>query len=432
MKGVHTMAIENNRPTDAPARPSTVTHEEGDYPRYRWVIISQMILQQQLGPFIFSSLGILLPSMQKELHFGLIETGRLGSARTIGNFVLFIASILLVRFRPIRMFNMFAVVLAGALLVVGFAPSYYVALGGLALYSFGVSFGQVPTNMVRQQWIAPKEMATVSGVMLALQTVFQMAGLALVPYILEPIGGWRSVFIGNAVILLTIATVWFFTARERITPSYERMRNQDRGLSAAGAVLRRREFYLLGFAVLGGATAFTTNLYLLPKFLVDERHFSLQFAGFITAVIPAGGLLANLTAGVISDRIGRRKVMIWPSGIALPILWYIMIGNFPPIVLIPAAFLTGVFVFLPFPALQTIPLEIPGLSPAERAIGQALQMTISTVGIFFGPILVTSIAASTGSLRSGLLYLLLLPTLFVWTTIFMPETGRVARQAKAS
>src|SRR4029078_13653159 len=101
----------------------------------------------------------------------LLQRRVVGSARTVGNFVLFLASILLVRFRPIRMFNMFAVVLALALLIVGFAPSYYVALGGLALYSFGVSFGQVPANMIRQQWIAPKEMATVSGVMLALQTV---------------------------------------------------------------------------------------------------------------------------------------------------------------------------------------------------------------------------------------------------------------------
>jgi hypothetical protein len=42
---------------------------------------------------------------------------------------------------------------------------------------------------------------------------------------------------------------------------------------------------------------------------------------------------------------------------------------------------------------------------------------------------VTTIAASSGSLRSGLLFLLLLPTLFVWTTLFMPETGPVTRRA---
>ncbi len=402
---------------------SAATHADDHFPRYRWVIVGQMIVQQQLGPVVFSSLGVLLPSMREELHFGIIESGWLGSARTVGNLAVFAASIVLVRFGPIRMFNAFALLLAGALLMVGFAPTYYVALGGLALYSFGVSFGQIPANMIRQQWIAPREMATVAGVMLSLQTVAQIAGLAIVPLILSAVGGWRNIFIGNAGVLLIIATAWFFTARERITPSYARARRQDRGLSAAGVVLRRREFYVLGLAVLGGATAFTTNLLFLPSYFVHERGFSLQTAGSITAVIPLGGLVINGVAGFISDRIGLRKPLIWPSGIALPICWYIMLSPVSEPVLILTAFITGCFVFLPFPSLQTIPLEIPGLSPAERAIGQALQMSIVTVGILAGPIIVSTIADSTGSYRTGLMPLLLLPTLFVWTSMFMKETG---------
>ncbi|MSQ28989.1 MAG: MFS transporter [Dehalococcoidia bacterium] len=405
-----------------------VTNADDHYPRYRWVIVSQMIVQQQFGPVVFSSLGVLLPSMREELHFGIIESGWLGSARTVGNLMVFVASIVLVRFGPIRMFNAFALVLATALLMVGFAPTYYVALAGLALYSFGVSFGQIPANMIRQQWIAPREMATVAGVMLSLQTVAQIAGLALVPLILVAVGGWRHIFIGNATVLMGIAVLWFFTARERISPSYERARRQDRGLSAAGAVLRRREFYLLGFAVLGGATAFTTNLLFLPSYFVDERGFSLQTAGSITAVIPLGGLFINGVAGFISDRIGLRKPLIWPSGFALPVLWFVMLMPLEPWMLIVVAFVTGCFVFLPFPSLQTMPLEIPGLSPAERAIGQALQQTISFVGILAGPIIVSTIADHTGSYRSGLLPLLLLPTLFIWTSFFMHETGARRRQ----
>lgn len=429
------MTVDAGRQGDTPAeptdpRPTTVTHEEGHFPRFRWVIISQMTLQQQLGPFIFSSLGVLLPSMRQELHFGVLESGWLGSARTLGNFFVFAASIVLVRFAPIRMFNLFAMLLAAALFLVGFAPNYWVALGGLALYSVGVSFGQVPGNMIRQQWIPPREMATVAGIGLSLQTVFQMAGLAIVPLILDAVGGWRAVFIGNGVMLTVIAIVWFFTARERITESYERARRQDRGLSAMKTVVRRREFYLLGLSVLGGATAFTTNLLFLPTYFHEERGFSLVEAGSITAVIPFGGLLVNATAGYISDRIGRRKPMIWPSGVALPVLWFLMLTPLPREALVVVAFVLGCFVFLPFPALQAIPLEIPGLTPAERAIGQAFQFTISTIGIYLGPIVAAVIASNTGSMRTGLLPLLFLPTLFIWTTLFLPETGAKAREAR--
>jgi MFS family permease len=413
-------------------RRDTLHAAEDEFPSYRWLIIGQMILQQQMGPFMFSSLGVLLPAMQHELGFGVIETGWLGSARTVGNLLVFPASIFLVRFRPIRMFNGFALLLAASLFISGSAQSFWFVLLGMMLYSFGMSFGQIPANMVRQQWIPPREMATVAGGALALGTIFQSLGLAVVPLILVAVGGWRSIFIGNGAILLVIATAWFFTAHERITPSYERARQQDRGLSAAGAVLRRREFYLLGFAVLGGATTFTTNLLFLPLYFVHERGFSLATAGSITAVIPLGGLLVNATAGFVSDRIGRRKPMIWPSGIALPVLWFLMLSPLPPAVLIPIAFLTGAFVFLPFPALQAIPLEIPGFSPAERAIGQAFQMTISTVGILLGPIIVSNIVHSTDSYRTGLLWLLLLPTLFIWVMPFLPETGPRARAAAAA
>jgi MFS family permease len=408
-------------------RGTALRSEEGDYPRFRWVIIGQLITQQSLGPLMFASLGVLLPSMQQELGFGVIEAGWLGSARMIGNLLMFPASIVLVRFAPIRTFNVFAIVLALALLVGGFAPSFWFVLAGMTLYSFGMAFGQVPGNMVRQQWIPPREMATVAGLALSMGTVSQMAALAAVPLILSFIGGWRSIFLVNASLLFGIATLWFFTARERITPSYERARQQDSGLSAAKTVLRRREFYLLGLAVLGGATAFVTNLLFLPLYFVNDRGFSLQTAGSITAIIPFGGLLINATAGYVSDRIGRRKPLIWPSGVALPILWFLMLAPLPPIALMGVAVVLGVFVFAPFPSLQAIPLEIPGLSPSERAIGQALQFTISTVGMLLAPIMVSAVVDATGSYRTGLFPLLFLPTLFIWATIFLPETGTKSR-----
>lgn len=410
-----------------PRRPAPLLVDDTVFPRFRWVVIAQVVAQQQVAPLVFFTLGVMLPSMQADLNFGAVEAGWLGAVRSAGNLLVFPASILLVRFSPIKVFNTFSILLGATLMFGAFSPSFWVLFFSLAIYSVGMSWGQIPMNMIRQQWIPPREMATVMGGIMSANTVIQSAGLVLIPVIVATFGSWRVIFSFNSVVLFTIAIVWFLTARERISPSYAAARSADRGMASARVVLRRREFYLLGTAAMGGATTFMTFMLFLPSYYVEERGFSLQAAGAVTAVIPLGGLLVNLLAGYVSDRIGRRKPLIWPSGIVLPGLWFLLLTPLPPAWLAVVGVAVGAAAWLPFPILQTIPLEIEGLSPADRAVGQALQFTIMTIGQLVGPLIVGTMVGITGSYYSGLLPLIFLPTLFIWTSFFIRETGSAAR-----
>ncbi|MFN8585055.1 MAG: MFS transporter [Dehalococcoidia bacterium] len=406
---------------------------EQEFPRYRWVIIGQVIAQQQAAPFIFAMLGILLPAMQDDLGFSSVQAGWLGTARSAGNLLVFGASLYLVRFSPIKTFNAFILVLAGALFVGLLAPNFWVLLLSLAVYSVGVSWGQIPMNMVRLQWIPPREGATVMGLLLSANTITQMAGLILLPIAVHHVS-WRVIFAGNCLVLVACAIGWLLTAYERVAPSYAAARPGGRGLGSAKTVLRRREFYLLGFATLGGATTFMTFMLFLPTYYTRERDISLQTAGFITAVVQLGGLAVNLAAGMISDRLGRRKPLIWPSGLVLPFLWFLMLAPLPPLGLGMVGFVLGAFAWMPFPIIQTIPLEIPGLSPSDRAVGQALQFTLQTSGQLVAPIAVGAAAAATGSYHTALMPLIVLPVAFAVCMLFFPETGprgRAARPAEA-
>ena len=408
------------------ARREPLYAADDHFPRYRWVIIAQVIVQQQMGPFIFGMMGILLPSMQHELGFSGIQAGWLGSARSAGNLLVLVASIYLVRFSPIKTFNGFSVLLAGSLLIGVFAPNFWVLLASMAIYSVGVSWGQIPMNMIRQQWIPPRETATVMGIILSFSAVVLMLGLILIPIAIRFVS-WRVIFAANCVILLSVALCWHFTAYERISPTYAEARRTDRGLGAARNILRRREFYLLGLATLGGATTFMTFMLFLPTYYVTERGLSLQVAGIIIAMIQVGGLSVNLLAGVISDRLGLRKPLIWPSGIVLPFLWFLMLAPLPPVALGVVGFLVGAAAWMPFPVLQTIPLELPGLTPADRAVGQALQFTVQTTGQLVAPVVVGLIAAATMSYHAALLPLIFPPVLFALTMLFLPETGPRSR-----
>lgn len=52
------------------------------YPRYRWVIIVQLWLHQELAFLLSSTMGILLPAIRADIPFGMLGLGWLGSARS--------------------------------------------------------------------------------------------------------------------------------------------------------------------------------------------------------------------------------------------------------------------------------------------------------------------------------------------------------------
>src|SRR5690606_41036644 len=106
-------------------------------PRSRWFVSSQLVAQQQVAPFVFFTLGVLLPSMQSELGFGAVQAGWLGSVRSAGNLLVFPASILLVRFSPIKVFNALSILLASTLLFGALAPGFWLLFVSLAFYSIG-------------------------------------------------------------------------------------------------------------------------------------------------------------------------------------------------------------------------------------------------------------------------------------------------------
>ena len=188
-----------------------------------------------------------------------------------------------------------------------------------------------------------------------------------------------------------------------------------------------RNVFALGLTSLFTDVSSEMLVPVLPLFITGTLHASVASLGIIEGVAECTASALRVGSGWLSDRIGRRKPLIWPSGLMLPPLWFLMLAPLPPWALVVVALAVGCFVFLPFPSLMTIPLEIVGLSPAERAVGQALQASISTAGVLLGPIIASHIVDRTGSYRSGLLPLLLLPTLFLWISPFLPETGTRAR-----
>lgn len=404
----------------------TSAGERGVTP-YRWVIIGQLWLHQVLALYAVSGLGVLLVGMERDLRFGTIEAGWLGSASTTGLFLVFPLSFLAVRFAPKHLYSWLLFGMAISIVWSGFAPNFWLLLGSQVAFSLSIALSQVPATILRLQWVPPREMARVWGVGNALSAISQSATLAAVPLAVTLLGGWRPIFQIAGALLLASTLIWLVTARENSALAAPRGPRKAAGWGA----LRRREFYLLGIIMLGGGTAYTTAILFLPLYFVHDREFSLATAGSITAVLPAAGLLSNLSAGFLSDRIGRRKIFIWPMGIVLPVLYFIALSPLPVPAEVLIVFALGYFAWFPFPVLMAIPYELGNMEPADVAVGQALIQAVAGTGFIAGPIIASYVANATGSYGTGILSLSLLPVLFAVGCLLLPETGPAARRARA-
>jgi len=179
----------------------------------------------------------------------------------------------------------------------GASATYLSEMAGRQLRGFYSSFQYV--TLIGGQLIA-------LGVLLVLQR-------QLSPHALEQ-WGWRIPFaIGGA---LAVAALWLRRGLDE-TASFEAVRS-ERAMSPAGArrtpmreLLRhRRQIATVVGLTAGGTVAFYTFTTYAQKFLVNTAGFSRAAATQVSALTLLAFMLVQPLVGYLSDRVGRRPVLI--------------------------------------------------------------------------------------------------------------------------
>jgi len=146
--------------------------------------------------------------------------------------------------------------------------------------------------------------------------------------------GWRIGFYAGAV----LAIVVFFIRRSLDeTLSFENVRTKvDRPKSTARSLFREhpRQAFLVMALTAGGTAAFYAYTIYLQKFLVNTSGFDRATASQIMTVALSIMLVIQPFAGRLSDRIGRRPMMIFFGASAMlltyPIFTTLGVGRYPP------------------------------------------------------------------------------------------------------
>ena len=193
----------------------------------------------------------------------------------------------------------------------------------------GVSEGAVaPTGVaVAVEASHPKRRGLNNGLF---QCAFALFGLAIAPILatqLLKVTDWRHVFMIVGAPGLVVAVLMWFTIREPVT-----ITGRDKGASRApfSAMFRHRNVPLAMLGLLCAMCGIFVMSAMMPNYLTGEHsylHLSATQMGFVTSAIGFGGFLGQLGVPALSDRFGRRPVVLASFAIAAVFLWLFLHGG---------------------------------------------------------------------------------------------------------
>lgn len=178
------------------------------------------------------------------------------------------------------------------------------------------------------------------------QAFFPILGLGLAPILatqlLLVLPSWRWVFV--VVSLPGFLLAWFMYRRLRETrapAAAEAPQEQGRWLDA----LRYRNVLLNILGMFCMLTSLFVLSVMMPNYLTDYLHLELQQMGFVMSAIGLGGFIGQLVLPGLSDRLGRKPVVLGSFVATGACIWLLMHTGAEPLTLFALLFLTTFFNF---------------------------------------------------------------------------------------
>jgi MFS family permease len=313
-------------------------------------------------------------------------------------------------------------------LLMGFAHSYLMLLGCVALVGFGNSLWH-PTAIPTLARRFPER----KGLVLSLHSMGGNVGDAIAPVAvgaLLSVLSWRQAVVLNVapgillalLIFVFLGTMQLGARKPESRAGAQSLRDYFRGLPEL--------FANRGLVVLASSSAFrsmTQNALLtfLPVFLAYELGYSPFWVGACMFALQAAGFAAAPVAGHLSDRMGRKSVMMTSMAMTAVVLVFMALAG-RSVAFVLFVTVLGFFLYAIRPVMQAWLLETTPKNMGGTSIGVLFgaQALGSSVGPFLG-----GLVADRYGLTAAFYFLagtIVAANLFI---LFMPRTEAAKERA---
>lgn len=183
---------------------------------------------------------------------------------------------------------------------------------------------------------------------------------------------------------------------------------------------------LIGFVILLNVAVYTMLTY-MPTYLTQVLQISDTEALIVIIGVMLGMLVVIAPVGALSDRIGRKPVLL-ASAIGFLLLSYpaiALVGLRDPL---PVTLGIAVLALLLVLMLGTIGSALPAMFPTRNRYG-GFSIGYSTSTAVFGgtaPLIITALISSTGNTAIPAFYLMGAAAIAIVPILLMPETARIS------
>jgi MFS family permease len=230
--------------------------------------------------------------------------------------------------------------------------------------------------------------------------------------------GWRIAFLLGAVIL----PVGFLIRRALPETFHE----TERALAASDTTPRPWRVIILGFFMLGSTTIGFYVIAYMTTFAGTVLHMKTNVSFGATLVFGAANIVFSTLAGILSDRYGRKPLMVWPRvlfGVLILPLFYLIIQNHDAVTLLGATFILGALGQMAVVGFVTMSEVLP-----KHMRSASLAITYATAISIFGGTTqfnITWLIHSTANPMAPAYYLLAATVVGIVAMALMPETAPV-------
>ena len=327
-----------------------------DTPKFQTANVILIAFSHLIHDIYGSFLAPLLPLLIEKLGFSYTMAGFLTVAQRfpslLNPFFGVIADRISVRYFVIGAPTVTAISMS----LLGLAPSYPVLVVLLVIMGISAACYHVPTPVMIKH-IAGRQVGKGMSFYMVAGELARTVGPLVVIGVVSRWGLERTYWL----ILPGVLASLFLAAKFRHMPVQHTVHaSPSSGLGQTLVDMRATLLGLTGISIfLGGLKG--AMVIFLPAYLT-EKGSSLVVAGVSLSVLEAGGVVGVLTSGTLSDRWGRKFVLL-ATILAAPVLMWIFLRN-PGFLTFPILFLLGFFLLSNGPVMLAIVQESGSDRPA--------------------------------------------------------------------